>query len=92
MAAHGDKYVLNAGKSGHARLRVISESHDDHTRALLLGAGFEAGHRFVQFGCGLGHVARWATSMGADALGLDLSAVECSRPSTRACALGTVWL
>jgi SAM-dependent methyltransferase len=74
MSAHGDKYVLDAGKSGHARLRVISEIHDDHTRALLLGAGLEAGHRFVEFGCGLGYVTRWATSVGADALGLDLSA------------------
>ena len=74
MPTHGDKYVLDAGKSGHARLRVISEIHDDHTRALLLGAGLEAGHRFVEFGCGLGYVTRWATSVGADALGLDLSA------------------
>ncbi len=74
MAAHGDKYVLDAGKSGHERLRVISEIHDDRTRALLLGAGLEAGHRFVEFGCGLGYVSRWATSVGADALGLDLSA------------------
>jgi SAM-dependent methyltransferase len=74
MSAHGDKYVLDAGKSGHARLRVISEIHDDRTRALLLGAGLAAGHRFVEFGCGLGYVTRWATSVGADALGLDLSA------------------
>ncbi|HXV35358.1 MAG TPA: methyltransferase domain-containing protein [Gaiellaceae bacterium] len=74
MSAHGDRYVLDAGKSGHARLRVISEIHDEHTRALLLGAGLEAGHRFVEFGCGLGYVTRWATSVGADALGLDLSA------------------
>jgi SAM-dependent methyltransferase len=74
MSAHGDKYVLDEGKSGHARLRVISEIHDDQTRALLLGAGLGAGHRFVEFGCGLGYVTRWATSLGADALGVDLSA------------------
>jgi SAM-dependent methyltransferase len=74
MSGHGDKYVLDSGKSGHARLRVISEIHDDHTQALLLGAGLEAGHRFVEFGCGLGYVTRWATSVGADALGIDLSA------------------
>jgi SAM-dependent methyltransferase len=74
MSTHGDKYVLDAGKSGHARLRVISEIHDDHTRALLLGAGLEAGHRFVEFGCGLGYVTSWAASVGADALGIDLSA------------------
>jgi SAM-dependent methyltransferase len=74
MSVHGDKYVLDAGKSGHVRLAVISEIHDDRTRALLLGAGLEAGHRFVEFGCGLGYVTRWASALGADALGVDLSA------------------
>jgi SAM-dependent methyltransferase len=74
VSAHGDKYVLDAGKSGHGRLKAISEIHDDQTRVLLLGAGLEAGHRFVEFGCGLGYVTRWATSVGADALGVDLSA------------------
>ena len=33
MAAHGDNYVLDAGKSGHARLREISEIHDERARA-----------------------------------------------------------
>jgi len=74
MTVHGDKYVLDAGKSGHTRLRVISDIHDDRTRALLLDAGLKAGHRYVEFGCGLGYVTRWATSVGADALGIDLSA------------------
>ena len=74
MTVHGDNYVLDSGKSGHARLRVISEIHDERTRALLLEAGLEAGDRYVEFGCGLGYVTRWATSIGADALGIDLSA------------------
>src|SRR3954447_2278831 len=73
MTVHGDDYVLDSGKSGHARVRIISEIHDDRTRALLLGAGLEAGDRYVEFGCGLGYVTRWATSIGADALGIDLS-------------------
>jgi SAM-dependent methyltransferase len=74
MTVHGDKYVLDSGRSGHARLRAISEIHDDQTRALLLDAGLAAGDRFVEFGCGLGYVTRWASSVGADALGIDLSA------------------
>lgn len=74
MAAHGDNYVLDAGKSGHERLRAISEIHDDRTRALLLDAGLTAGDRYVEFGCGLGYVTRWASSVGADAIGIDLSA------------------
>src|SRR5215475_16119680 len=74
MTVHGDNYVLDAGESGHARLRAISEIHDERTRALLLGAGLEAGNRYVEFGCGLGYVTRWATEIGADALGIDLSA------------------
>ena len=76
MSAHGDNYVLDAGESGHARLRVISEIHDERTRALLLDAGLEADHRYVEFGCGLGYVTRWATSVGADALGIDLSSAQ----------------
>ena len=36
--------------------------------------GSQAGDRYVEFGCGLGYVTRWATSVGADALGIDLSA------------------
>jgi SAM-dependent methyltransferase len=73
MAVHGDGYILDSGKSGHARLRVISEIHDERTRALLLDAGLKAGNRYVEFGCGLGYVTRWASSIGADALGIDLS-------------------
>src|SRR3982751_6445227 len=81
MTVHGDNYVLDAGTSGHARLRAISEIHDEQTRALLLDAGLKAGDRYVEFGCGLGYVTRWATSVRrwatsvrADALGIDLSA------------------
>ena len=74
MTVHGDSYVLDVGKSGQARLRAISEIDDEHTRALSLGAGLEAGHRYVEFGCGLGYVNCWATSVGADALGIDLGA------------------
>jgi hypothetical protein len=64
MTVHGDKYVLDTGKSGHVRLQVISEIHDDRTRALLLDARLKAGDRFVEFGCGsatsrAGH-PRWA--------------------------------
>jgi SAM-dependent methyltransferase len=73
VSTHGDKYILDAGKSGHARLRVISEIHDERTRTLLLDAGLAASDRFVEFGCGLGYVTRWATTLGADALGIDLS-------------------
>jgi SAM-dependent methyltransferase len=41
---------------------------------LLLDAGLEAGDRYVEFGCGLGYVTGWATAIGTDALGIDLSA------------------
>jgi SAM-dependent methyltransferase len=40
---------------------------------LLLSAGLIAGHRFVEFGCGLGYVTRWAACLGADATGIDLN-------------------
>jgi hypothetical protein len=40
---------------------VISEIHDGRTRDLTR-AGLSSGHRFVEFGCGLGYVTRWAAT------------------------------
>jgi len=72
MATIGDRYVL-AGKHDHDRLRVISEIHDGRTRDLLQRAGLTSGHRFVEFGCGLGYVTRWAATQGAAVTGIDAS-------------------
>ena len=73
MSTIGDKYLLGSGRTDHDRLRVISEIHDGRTRELLRKAGFVAGHRFVEFSCGLGYVTRWAASEGAHATGIDLN-------------------
>ena len=73
MSTIGDQYVLGSGRSDHDRLRVISEIHDDRNRELLQRAGFASGHRFVEFGCGLGYVTRWAASQGAHATGIDVN-------------------
>jgi SAM-dependent methyltransferase len=73
MSSIGDKYLLGSGRSDHDRLRVISAIHDGRTRELLRKAGFTSGHRFVEFGCGLGYVTRWAASEGAHATGIDLN-------------------
>ena len=73
MSTIGDKYLLGSGRSDHDRLRVISEIHDGRTHELLLRAGLVPGHRFVEFGCGLGYVTRWAASEGAHATGIDLN-------------------
>ena len=73
MGSLGDKYLLGSGTTDHDRLRVISEIHDGRTHELLRKAGFAGGHRFVEFGCGLGYVTRWAASQGAHATGIDLN-------------------
>lgn len=74
MSTIGDQYILTGtARRDHDRLRVISEIHHDRTRKLLLRAGFVSGHRFVEFGCGLGYVSRWAASHGAHATGIDLN-------------------
>jgi predicted O-methyltransferase YrrM len=52
---------------------VISEIHDTRTRDLLVRAGLSPGHRFVEFGCGLGYVTRWAATQGAAVTGIDAS-------------------
>src|SRR5277367_3511100 len=73
MPTIGDRYLLGSGRSDHDRLRVISAIHDDRTRELLQRAGLVSGHHFVEFGCGLGYVTRWAASEGAHATGIDLN-------------------
>src|SRR5258707_1054151 len=73
MSTIGDKYLLGTGRGDHDRLRVISEIHDGRTRELLRSAGLVSGHHFVEFGCGLGYVTRWAASEGAHATGIDLN-------------------
>jgi len=73
MLTIGDKYLLGSGRSDHDRLRVISAIHDSRTRELLRRAGFISGQRFVEFGCGLGYVTRWAANEGAHATGIDLN-------------------
>jgi 2-polyprenyl-3-methyl-5-hydroxy-6-metoxy-1,4-benzoquinol methylase len=73
MSTIGDKYLLGSGRSDHDRWRVISAIHDGRTRELLRRAGFVSGYRFVEFGCGLGYVTRWAASEGAHATGIDLN-------------------
>jgi SAM-dependent methyltransferase len=73
MTTIGDRYLLGSGRSDHDRLRVISEIHDGRTRELLLRAGFRQGYRFVEFGCGLGYVSRWAASQGAHSIGIDVN-------------------
>ncbi len=67
----GDNYIL-PGLSDHDRLRVISDIHDGATRQLLLQAGLISGARFVELGCGMGYVTRWAAEQGAIATGLDV--------------------
>ncbi len=40
---------------------------------LLRRAGFARGCSFVEFGCGLGYVTRWAAEEGAQATGIDVN-------------------
>ena len=70
MAIVGDNYIL-PGKSDHDRLTMISEVHDGATRELLRLAALTQGCRFVEFGCGIGSVTRWAAARGAHATGTD---------------------
>lgn len=75
MAVVGDNYIL-PGQSDHDRLRMISEIHDESTRELLRRAGLTRGSRFVEFGCGMGYVTRWAAAEGAHATGIDANAEQ----------------
>jgi ubiquinone/menaquinone biosynthesis C-methylase UbiE len=73
MASFGDRYVLSSSRSGHDRLRMLCEIHDPHTQALLRKAGLGPRHRYFEFGCGLGYVARWAATQAAHVTAIDLN-------------------
>jgi len=73
MNSFGDQYILSSGRVGQDRLRMLCEIHDPHTRNLLQRAGLAATHRYVEFGCGLGFVARWAAMRALSATAIDLS-------------------
>jgi 2-polyprenyl-3-methyl-5-hydroxy-6-metoxy-1,4-benzoquinol methylase len=73
MASFGDRYILASDRSGHERLRMLCEIHDPHTKTLLCKAGLSAEHRYVEFGCGLGYVARWAATQASHVTAIDLS-------------------
>ena len=64
MSSFGDQYILSSGRVGQDRLRMLCEIHDPHTRDLLKRAGLTATHRYVEFGCGLGYVARLGRDTG----------------------------
>ena len=51
----------------------IGVGHDGATRQWLRHAGFQSGCRFVEFGCGMGYVTRWAAEEGATATGIDVN-------------------
>jgi len=73
MSSFGDRYVLSSGRTGHDRLRMLCEIHDPQTRELLERAGLRGDHRYVEFGCGLGFVARWAARRALSVTAVDLS-------------------
>ena len=52
---------------------MLCEIHDPATRELLARAGLGSGKRYVEFGCGLGYVARWAATQAAQVTAIDLS-------------------
>lgn len=73
MSSFGDQYILSSGRSGQDRLRMLCDIHDPQTRDLLKRAGLSASHRYVEFACGLGYVARWAATQAHSVTAVDLS-------------------
>ena len=71
MKPFGDGYILSSGRDGHERLRLLCDLHDAHSRRLFLAAGIGPEKTFVEFGCGLGYVSRWAATRTAQATAVD---------------------
>ncbi len=88
MATHGDRYILAAGRTGHARLQMLCDIHDSGTHELLLRAGIATAQRYVEFGRGLGLVSQWAASQATDVVAIDLSQDQLAEARDRAAAAG----
>lgn len=73
MPDFGDRYDLPADCTDHDRLRMLCEIHDPYTQELLRRAGLGSVHKFLEIGCGLGYVSRWAATQVSHVTALDLS-------------------
>lgn len=59
-AARKEEYVLSAGESAAARLRLLDKAVGASTRSMLREAGLKEGMRVFDLGCGTGTVSCWA--------------------------------
>jgi len=73
MPDFGDRYIYSASRTDHDRLRMLCEIHDPYTHELLRRAGLGPAHKFLEMGCGLGYVSRWAATQASHVTALDLS-------------------
>lgn len=86
-----DHYVIRGGTAGKQRLDLLARIMQPHTRALLARVGVGPGTRFLDFGCGGGHVsleaARLVGSEGA-VTGIDLDDTKLELAREAAAELG----
>ncbi len=59
-------YIIEGGLAGKKRLNVLAEVLEDSTSRLLKQAGIREGMRFLDLGCGGGHVSRMAAKLLGD--------------------------
>jgi SAM-dependent methyltransferase len=86
-----ERYYLQTGDAGAARLRLLQQMLEPSTRALLQRAGLHPGMHAVDFGCGLGGVSRLIAGMVGPAgsvTGIDASLEQVDVASADASAAG----
>ncbi len=74
-----DHYVIRGGEAGKRRLDLLARVMQPHTAALLDAIGLRPGARFLDVGCGAGHVSREAARRVGPAgavTGVDLDEVK----------------
>ena len=81
-----DHYVIRGGKAGKQRLDLLARIMEPHTKALLAKVGVGPGARFLDLGCGAGHVSLEAARLvGGDGtvtgIDLDQAKLELARKS-----------
>jgi ubiquinone/menaquinone biosynthesis C-methylase UbiE len=57
-----DVYILDVGKAGAGRLKLLDQVYGPTTRTMLLQAGLGPGSRVLDLACGIGAVSCWLAS------------------------------
>lgn len=90
-ASVGDRYALETGDAGAARLYLLNKVYGPTTEKVLLEAGLASGMRVLDIGCGIGTVSCWMAEQvkpEGSVVGIDVSTAQLEIARQNALASG----